>query len=91
MLLRGALRIGERVELVHQPLGMDPTQRVLADIELPGIVTDHHGLAQEAMRADGTPQRALGGDAHRVGGHQGSIRISGVGGTDRGIVGNFTG
>ena len=50
MLLGGTLLVGEGLELVHQPLGMDPAQRVLADVELPGIVADDDRLAQEAVR-----------------------------------------
>src|SRR5208337_1049864 len=38
MLLGGALLVGERLQLVHQALGMDPAQAMLADIELPGVV-----------------------------------------------------
>ena len=68
-LLGGALLVGERLQLVHQPLRMDPAQGVRADVELPGIVADDHRLVQEPVRGDGAPQRALGGDARRVGGH----------------------
>lgn len=66
-LLRDTLVIGESVELVHQPLGMDPAQRVLADGELAGIVADSHRVTQKFMRMNAAPQRALGGDLHRVG------------------------
>src|SRR5208283_383582 len=69
MLLGGALLVGERLQLVHQALGMDPAQAMLADIELPGVVADDDRLVQEPVVGHGTPQRALGGDAHRVGGH----------------------
>ena len=58
-----AVQVGEGVELVHQPLGMDPAQRMPTDDELTGIVADDDGIAQEAMRLDAAPQRALGGDA----------------------------
>ena len=64
------MRVGEGLQLVHQPLGMDPAQRVLADVELPGIVADDDGLAQEAVLGHGAPERALGGDADRVGRHR---------------------
>ncbi len=37
-LLGGAVLVGEGVELVHQPLGVDPAQRMPAEIELAGIV-----------------------------------------------------
>ena len=33
------MQIGESVELMHQPFRMDPAQRVLADVELTGIVS----------------------------------------------------
>ena len=44
-LLRGAVLVGEGVELVDQPLGMDPAQGMAADIELAGIVADDDGIA----------------------------------------------
>ena len=59
--------VGERVELVHQPLGMDPAQRMLTDRELAGVIADNHGVAQKVMRLNAAPQRAFGGDLHRVG------------------------
>src|SRR5271165_6189716 len=61
MLLGGALLVGERLQLVHQALGMDPAQAMLADIELPGVVADDDRLVQEPVVGHGTPQRALGG------------------------------
>ena len=30
-------------------------ESVLADVELPGVITDHHSLAQEPMCVDRTP------------------------------------
>jgi hypothetical protein len=69
MLLRATLLVSERLQLMHQTLGVDPTQRVLTDIELPGVVADHDRFAQEPVCAHRAPQRALGGDAHRVGRH----------------------
>jgi hypothetical protein len=44
------LLIREGVEPVDEPLGMDPAQAVLADIELTGIVADDDGVGQEATR-----------------------------------------
>ena len=36
-MLRGtALLVGDRVPLVNQPLGVDPAQGVLSNVELPG-------------------------------------------------------
>src|SRR3954470_8368653 len=49
LLLGGALLVSESLQLVHQPLGMDPAERVIADVELAGIVTDDHRLVEEAM------------------------------------------
>ena len=54
--------VREGVQLVHQPFRMHPTQCVLADGKLPGIVAQQHGLTQEAMCTDAAPLRPLGGD-----------------------------
>ena len=43
-LLGGAVVVGERIQLVHQPFSMHPAQRVAADGELPGIITQHDGI-----------------------------------------------
>jgi len=48
---------------------MDLAQRVLAEAKLAGIVGDDHCPRQQAMRLDGAPERALGGDPHRLGEH----------------------
>jgi len=61
MLLRGALLIGEGVELVHQPLRVYPTQRMLTDGELTGVIADNDRVTQKLVRVDAAPQRALGG------------------------------
>ena len=66
LLLGGAMRLREGVQFVHQPFGMDPAQCVLADLELPGIIAQHHGIAQEVVRVDAAPDRCLGGDLHRI-------------------------
>jgi hypothetical protein len=42
-------------ELVHQPLRMDPAQRMPTDDELTGIIADDDGIAQEAMGVDAAP------------------------------------
>ena len=65
-LLRGAVQIGEGVQLVHQPFRMHPAQRMLADVELASIIADNHHLAQQPMRLDAAPQRPFGGDADWV-------------------------
>ena len=62
-----ALLGGGGHELVHQALGMEPAQRVSAHPELPGAVGHDHRPGQQAMVADGTPERALGGDLHGIG------------------------
>ena len=59
--------LGEGVQFVHQPFRVDPAQRVPTDVELPGIVAQHHGIAQEFVRVDAAPDRSLGGDLHRIG------------------------
>jgi len=53
-------------ELVNQALGMHPAQPMPAEIELPGVIADHRGRGQEAMRPNAAPQGALGGDRDRV-------------------------
>jgi len=71
---RPALLGRGRHEVVHQALGMHPAQRVGAHPELPGAVGHDHRpgrakryvRAQQAMVADGTPERALGGGLHRI-------------------------
>jgi hypothetical protein len=45
---------------------MNPAQAVLANIELPGIVTDDYAVAQKAVGLDAAPQRAFGGDLVRA-------------------------
>src|SRR5690349_18447720 len=63
-LLRGTLLVGEGVELVDQPLGMHPAQRVLTDGELASIVADNHGVTQKLVRLDAAPECSLGGDLY---------------------------
>ena len=72
-----ALLIGGGHQLVDQPLGMDPAERVLAEAELAGIVGDDHRPGQQAMRLDRAPERALGGDPHRVGGDRQAVDAEG--------------
>ena len=66
LLLRGALGIVESVQLVHQPFGVHPAQGVSADVELPGVIAQDHGLAQAPVGVDAASQRALGGEPHWV-------------------------
>ena len=42
--------IGERIELVDQPLGVHPAQAVRADGELAGVVADDHRVGQQPVR-----------------------------------------
>ena len=65
--LRGAMLVGEGVQLMHQPFRMDPAQRMPADVELSGIIAQHHAVAEEFVRLNAAPHGALGGDPHRVG------------------------
>src|SRR3954470_1431949 len=44
VLLGGPLRVAEGLQLVDQALGVDPAQCVLADVELPGVITDDDRL-----------------------------------------------
>ena len=85
MLLGDTLLVSERLQFVHQALGVDPTESVLADVELPGVVADHHRLAEEPVCIDRPPQRPLGGDAYRIGRqvHKPSFQLGTRGRTDR--------
>jgi hypothetical protein len=65
-LLRGAMQIGECIQLVHQPLRMHPAQRMPANGKLAGIVADNHHVAQQPVRVDAAPQCPFGGDADWV-------------------------
>lgn len=38
----------------------------LSDVELPGVVAQHHAVGEQPVRVDAAPQGALGGDAYRV-------------------------
>ena len=51
--------VRERVRFVHQPFGMDPAQRMLTNHELPGIIAQHRGIAQEAVRVAVAPDRSV--------------------------------
>jgi hypothetical protein len=39
--------VGEGGQFMHQPFAMHPAQRALADVELPGIIAQHDGIAEE--------------------------------------------
>src|SRR5260370_15937529 len=66
-LLCRAVLVGESVEFVNETLGMHPAQGMAADLELAGIIADDDGVVEEAMRRDAAPERAFGGDLHRIG------------------------
>ena len=66
-LLRGAVQVGEGVELVHETLGVHPAEAVRTDFELSGVIADDGGRREEAVCLDAAPERAFGGDADRVG------------------------
>jgi hypothetical protein len=75
---------------------MDPAQAMLADIELPGIIANDDGVAQETMGLDAAPQGAFGGDQHGVGGRDGElfeVRVPGrlIGEAAVGIFGQLAG
>ena len=53
--LRGAMLVGERIQLMHQPFRVHPAQRVLSDVELSGIIAQHHGVAEEFVRLNAAP------------------------------------
>ena len=43
------LAVVEADQLVDEPLGVDPAQRVRADVELAGVVADDDGILEQAM------------------------------------------
>ena len=65
-LLGGSMSLREGVPFVPQPLGMDPAQRVPAERELTGVVTQHHGRAPKAVCIDAAPLSPRGGDLRMV-------------------------
>ena len=54
-------------ELVDEALGVNPTQRMIADAELAGVVGDDDGVPEQAFGFDCPPQRRFAGEAHRIG------------------------
>ena len=46
-------------ELVDETLGVNPAQRVVADAELPGVIGDDDGAAEQILGPDRAPQRRL--------------------------------
>ena len=45
----------ECVEFMHRPFGVNPAQRVPTDVELPGVITQNHGVTQKFMRLNAAP------------------------------------
>src|SRR5690606_18159555 len=74
------LRGVEALELVYQAFGMDPALGVLAEPELPGTVTEDHGIGEQLLLGDAAPQRPLGGDAQGIDGRAGRRRDAETGG-----------
>src|SRR5208337_2410952 len=70
-------------ELVDEALGVDPTERVVADAELAGVVGDDDGLAAPALGLDCAPQRRFTGDPHRIG-RDPPVRLAVL--ADRGLI-----
>ena len=64
--LRGAMRVVERIQLMHQPFGVNPPQRVMSDVELACVIAQHDGVAEELVRLDAAPQGSLDGDLNRI-------------------------
>ncbi len=59
-LLGLGLPSGEAVQPVHQPLGVDPAERMIPDLELPGVVAEDDAARQQPMAGDAAPERAQG-------------------------------
>ena len=60
------MQVGEGIEPVHQSLCMNPAQRMASHCELSGIVTQHHGVAQEVVRVDAAPDGPLSSNLHGI-------------------------
>ena len=54
-------------ELVNEPLGVNPAQRVDADAKLAGVVGNDDRVLQQALMMDRAPQRRLVGDQDGIG------------------------
>ena len=63
---RRALCRGEADQGMDQTLGVDPTARVMADVELTGAVADDHRIREQAVVGDAAPHGAFGGNLHRL-------------------------
>ncbi len=56
-------------ELGDEAFGVNPTQSVVAEAELSGVVGEDDGAGEPILGADRAPQRAFAGCAHGIGGH----------------------
>ena len=91
-LLGAAMLVGEGVELVNEALGMDSAARMLADLELSGIVADDDGVRDVTMGFEAAPQGAFGSDHHRIGGDRESADAEPIEmGLPRRLVGKMLG
>ena len=62
-----ALMVCEGIQLVNEPLAMDPAQGMIANPELACAIGDDDHAIEQAQRRDPAPQGSLAGDPHRVG------------------------
>ena len=53
--------------LVDEALGVNPAQRVIADVELPRVVGQDDGVSEPVLSGNCAPQRGFAGHAHRIG------------------------
>ena len=56
-------------ELMDEALGVDPTERVIAEAELAGVVGDDDGLSEQAFGLDRPHKRRFARRPHRIGRH----------------------
>ena len=59
---------------MHEPFRVRPTQRVAADVELPGVIAENHRVAEEIVRLNAAPQSLLGRDLHAAKRAAGRVR-----------------
>jgi len=65
-LLRGTLQVGAGIQLVDQPFGVHSAQRMAPHLELPGIIAQYNGIAQEVVRVTAAPWSSFRRDLHRI-------------------------
>ena len=54
---------------MNEALGVNPTQRMVADAKLAGVVGDDDGLSEQALGFDRPRERRFAGHPHRIGRH----------------------